>query len=57
MSPAVILSFIISKITMASGGHKEVEVDKDLQKMQKSQRAKKLTESKRTQEKCQKVKG
>ena len=27
MSPAVILSFIISKITLASGGHKEVEVD------------------------------
>ena len=33
MSPTVILSFIISKITLASGGHKEVEVDNDLQKM------------------------
>ena len=35
MSPAVILSFIIFIIfiTLASGGHKEVEVDNDLQKM------------------------
>ena len=33
MSPVVILSFIISKITLASGNHKEVEVDNDLQKM------------------------
>ena len=33
MSPAVILSFIISTITLASGGNKEVEVDNDLQKM------------------------
>ena len=33
MSPAVILNFIISKITLASGDDKEVEVDNDLQKM------------------------
>jgi len=33
MSPTGILSFIIPKITLASGGNKEVEVDNDLKKI------------------------
>ena len=35
MSSAVVLSFtgLISKISQALGGHKEVKVDNDLQKM------------------------